>query len=158
MHKIVITVRTVGLLEVAEPDLARCRELTYEGGLMRRCIDELRAENSPRAERSTILMALDEQETILGWALLFENRVGRFESYYFVDGDHRRRGIGRRLAEQVRAMKPRHKVLVRPHDGVSYSFFSNFPRFVPQGTWFRLEELKRAADALVDEQDSPVSG
>jgi GNAT superfamily N-acetyltransferase len=151
-----ITIRTRGVLEIEGEELARCRELTHQDGrsLMRDCIDELRADRPERALRSVAILAADDEQ-ILGWCLLFENRFGRIESYYFVDPAHRRRGVGRRLAEEVRALRPRHKVLVRPYDGGSYAFFANFPKFVPQGSFCWLEEMRMAAESL---DGCPVSG
>lgn len=159
MERAKVTIRCRGVLEIEGAELSRCRELTYpERSLMRLCIDGLREEASPRAQRSLALLAVDEEQRILGWTLLFENRFGRVESYYFVDPDHRRRGIGRRLAEEVRRLRPRHKVLVRPHDGPSFAFFSNFPKFVPQGAPYWLEELRREAEAIEKGLLCPVPG
>ena len=131
-----VTLRSVPLLDLSGAEVAECRRLTFgPDGLMERALDDLRGREPRRGARSHAILATDDAGRLVGWALVFPNRCSaRFEAYFFVDEKLRRHGIGRQLAEGVRSLKPRHKLMVRPMNKNAWDFFASLPptRFEPQ--------------------------
>ena len=129
------SLRTIAVLDLDSQLAADLRQLTFSpNGMMAQALTNVIA--APRrGEQSVAVLASSPAGQLVGWALVFPHRhSARFEAYFFVDPAYRRSGIGTALAAEIRRLKPRHKLMVRPGSQGAYSFFSGLPRFEAQGT------------------------
>ena len=72
---------------------------------------------------------IEEEGTLIAWALLFYLAPYERGAYFYVRRTHRRQGYGKKLAEVIRANHPRFRIRAYPWDEISRKFFRQFSTF-----------------------------
>lgn len=109
-----------------EATLGELKKCCYRDGTMSHEIGRLYVMDDRDAKA---IIQRDDDGTLLGWALLFNNRYAELpEAHFYVPPKNRRHGIGRKLAESVRRKAP--SCIVHPWNHTSERFFENWPGFI----------------------------
>ena len=120
---------TKRVIDLSSDELARCRELTYgdEGYMLEDLNAAIHRESSKRHYRYTQAILITESDQIIGWSLLQPvPHSSRYIAYFFVDYEHRKKGIGGKLIKEA-SKWGKYKLDVMP-DWTNLGFFEKFPQ------------------------------